>query len=248
MRHAGTTSPAGRGYSDAFGDWLLSNHLNLPAPARAKLLVLMGNLAEIEQWRLTLTPTERLRMNHPGAVLKNYRRATSIKPPLERGRPYGINQKTFSNGGPWLPILPTGPRQARSTVLSGRKRRLSRFRRTLWPLDDCLYGVQPRSHIGTLVIASRLQRIGIQSPRRTFEGVKPAKKKFKSYPIGFFHIRHRRGADPNRESSTCSWLSTSTVQVCLRRAARKRHHRRIKGVSAAPDRSRSLQDPYRAYR
>ena len=87
MRHAGTTSPAGRGYSDAFGDWLLSNHLNLPAPARAKLLVLMGNLAEIEQWRLTLTPTERLRMNHPGAVLKNYRRATGIKPRLRTGRP-----------------------------------------------------------------------------------------------------------------------------------------------------------------
>ena len=56
MRHAGTTSPAGRGYSDAFGDWLLSTHLDLPAPPRAKLLVLMGNLAEIEQWRLTLTP------------------------------------------------------------------------------------------------------------------------------------------------------------------------------------------------
>jgi hypothetical protein len=51
MRHAGTTIPAGRGYSDAFGDWLLSNHLNVPAPARAKLLVLMANLAEIEQWR-----------------------------------------------------------------------------------------------------------------------------------------------------------------------------------------------------
>ena len=47
---------AGRGYSDAFGDWLLSTHLDLPAPPRAKLLVLMGNLTEIEQWRLTLTP------------------------------------------------------------------------------------------------------------------------------------------------------------------------------------------------
>ena len=48
----------------------------------------MGNLAEIEQWRLTLTPTERLRMNHPGAaVLTNYRRATGIKPPLERDNP-----------------------------------------------------------------------------------------------------------------------------------------------------------------
>ena len=47
----------------------------------------MGNLAEIEQWRLTLTPTERLRMNHPSAVLKNYRQATGIKPPLEYDNP-----------------------------------------------------------------------------------------------------------------------------------------------------------------
>ena len=47
----------------------------------------MGNLVEIEQWRLTLTPTERLRMNHPGAVLKNYRRATEVKPPLEHVSP-----------------------------------------------------------------------------------------------------------------------------------------------------------------
>ena len=84
MRHAGTTSPAGRGYSDAFGDWLLSNHLNVPASARAKLLVLMGNLAEIEQWRLTLTPTQRLRMNHPGAVLKNYWRARDQAAPGAR--------------------------------------------------------------------------------------------------------------------------------------------------------------------
>jgi hypothetical protein len=47
----------------------------------------MGVLPEIEQWRLTLTPTQRLRMNHPGAVLLNYRRATSIKPPLEHVSP-----------------------------------------------------------------------------------------------------------------------------------------------------------------
>ena len=40
----------------------------------------MGILPEIEQWRATLTPLQRLRMNHPGAVLLNYRRATSIKP------------------------------------------------------------------------------------------------------------------------------------------------------------------------
>ena len=40
----------------------------------------MGLLPEIEAWRTTLKPLQRARMNHPGAVLLNYRRATSIKP------------------------------------------------------------------------------------------------------------------------------------------------------------------------
>ena len=44
----------------------------------AKLLVLMTTLAEIKQWRLTLTPdTGRLRMNQPGTALKNCWRATA---------------------------------------------------------------------------------------------------------------------------------------------------------------------------
>jgi hypothetical protein len=74
MRNAGCSSPAGRGYSDAFGDWLLHNRLDLKPSPRAKLLVVMGILPKVEQWRLTLTPTQRLRMNHPGVVLQNYRR------------------------------------------------------------------------------------------------------------------------------------------------------------------------------
>ena len=87
MRNAGCSSPAGRGYSDAFGDWLLHNRLDLKPSQRAKLLVVMGILPEVEQWRLTLTPTQRLRMNHPGVVLQNYQKATSIKPPLEHVSP-----------------------------------------------------------------------------------------------------------------------------------------------------------------
>ena len=31
--------------------------------------------------------TQRLRMNHPGTVLKNYWRATGVKPVLERDNP-----------------------------------------------------------------------------------------------------------------------------------------------------------------
>ena len=68
-------------------DWLLHNRLDLKPSQRAKLLVVMGILPEVEQWRLTLTPTQRLRMNHPGVVLQNYRKATSIKPPLEHVSP-----------------------------------------------------------------------------------------------------------------------------------------------------------------
>src|SRR5580692_4259636 len=79
MRNAGTTSPAGRGYSDAFNGWLTYNRFDTSPSHRAKLLVVMSFLPEIEAWRATLTPRQRARMNHPGAVLLNYRRATSIK-------------------------------------------------------------------------------------------------------------------------------------------------------------------------
>ena len=87
MRNAGTTSPAGRGYSDAFNEWLTYNRFDIGPSHRAKLLVVMGLLPEIEAWRLTLKPLQRARMNHPGAVLLDYRRATSIKPPLEHVSP-----------------------------------------------------------------------------------------------------------------------------------------------------------------
>jgi hypothetical protein len=63
------------------------------------------------------------------------------------------------------------------------------FRRyTLLPLDDCLYALQPTiPHLTRSSLHRFLQRNGI-SRLPDVEGVKPAKKKFKSYPIGFFHI------------------------------------------------------------
>ena len=61
-------------------------------------------------------------------------------------RRYGINQKTVAN---WkrrssVADLPTGPREARSTVLSIEDEAIIvAFRRhTLLPLDDCLYSLQ----------------------------------------------------------------------------------------------------------
>jgi transposase-like protein/transposase len=105
---------------------------------------------------------------------------------------YGINQKTVAK---WkkracVADLPTGPKKPRSTVLSVEEEAIIvAFRRhTLLPLDDCLYALQP-----TIPLLSRsalhrcLQRHGI-GRLPDVEGDKPTKKKFKAYPIGYFHI------------------------------------------------------------
>src|SRR4051794_22115603 len=63
------------------------------------------------------------------------------------------------------------------------------FRRhTLLSLDDCLYALQPTiPHLTRSSLHRCLQRHGI-GRLVDIEGDKPAKKRFKSYPIGFFHI------------------------------------------------------------
>lgn len=107
-------------------------------------------------------------------------------------RRYGINQKTVAK---WrkretVTDLPTGPKEAKSPVLSTEDEAIIvAFRRhTLLPLDDCLYALQPTlPHLTRSSLHRCLQRYGI-SRLPDVEGDKPAKKKFKSYPIGFFHI------------------------------------------------------------
>ena len=63
------------------------------------------------------------------------------------------------------------------------------FRRhTLLPLDDCLYGLQPTiPHLTRSSLHRCLQRHGI-SRLPDVDGDKPARQKFKAYPIGYFHI------------------------------------------------------------
>ena len=56
------------------------------------------------------------------------------------------------------------------------------------PLDDCLYALQPTIPTQTRSSLHRcLQRHGI-SRLPDVDGDKPAKKKFRNYPIGYFHI------------------------------------------------------------
>ncbi len=105
---------------------------------------------------------------------------------------YGINQKTVAKWKKRTAVddLPTGPKDAKSTVLSAEEEAIIvAFRRhTLLPLDDCLYTLQATiPHLTRSSLHRCLQRHGI-SRLPDIEGDKPAKKKFKSYPIGFFHI------------------------------------------------------------
>lgn len=86
--------------------------------------------------------------------------------------------------------LPTGPTPAKSTTRSSEEEAIIvAFRRqTVLPLDDCLYAWQATiPHLTCSSLHRCLQRHGISRlPEVT--GDKQPKKKFKTYPIGYFHI------------------------------------------------------------
>jgi len=105
---------------------------------------------------------------------------------------YGINQKTVAKWKKRTSVadLPTGPTQPCSTVLSVEdEAAIIAFRKhTLLPLDDCLYALQPSiPHLTRSSLHRCLQRHGI-SRLPDINSDKAAKKRFKSYPIGYFHI------------------------------------------------------------
>ena len=105
---------------------------------------------------------------------------------------HGINPKTVAK---WkrresTADRRTGPVFPRSTVLSVEQEAIIvAFRKhTLLPLDDCLYALQATIPQLTRSSLHRcLERHGI-SRLPEVEGDKPKRKKFDTYPIGFFHI------------------------------------------------------------
>ncbi len=104
---------------------------------------------------------------------------------------YGINPKTVAK---WkkrdsVKDLPMGPKQRRSTVLSEQEEAMIvAFRtKTLLSLDDCLYALQDTiPHLKRSTLHSCFKRHGIN--RLPQSESKPAKKRFKDYPIGYFHL------------------------------------------------------------
>ena len=86
--------------------------------------------------------------------------------------------------------LPTGPKEAKSTVLTvGEEAIIVAFRRhPLLPLNDWLYALQPTiPHLGRSLLHRCLQRHDI-SRLPEVDGNTPAKTTFKAYPLGYFHV------------------------------------------------------------
>jgi transposase InsO family protein len=105
---------------------------------------------------------------------------------------HGINQKTVAK---WkrrstTADLPTGPKDPKSTSLSIEDEAIVvAFRKhTLLPLDDYLYSLQATiPHLTRSSLHRCLQRHGI-SRLPNVEGGKGIRRKFKDYPIGYFHV------------------------------------------------------------
>jgi transposase-like protein len=105
---------------------------------------------------------------------------------------HGINPKTVVK---WkrrshVTDAPMGPKQPHSTVLTKEEEALivALRRHTLLPLDDCLSALQATiPHLTRSALHRCLKRYGINR-LPDIAGDKPAKKKFKPYPIGYFQM------------------------------------------------------------
>ena len=118
--------------------------------------------------------------------------STPSREPEGAGQRYGVNPKTVAKwkARPSVADVPTGPKEPRSTVLSVEEEAVVvAFRRhTLLPLDDCLYALQPTiPRLARSSLHRWLQRHGVGRLPQV-EGDKEPRRKFKTYPIGFFHV------------------------------------------------------------
>lgn len=111
---------------------------------------------------------------------------------LKLSERYGINPKTVHKWRKrsFVEDAPMGPKERRSTTLTADQEAIIvTFRKhTFLPLDDCLYALQATIPQLTRSALHRcFQRHGI-SRLPHLDATAPARKKFKTYPIGYFHI------------------------------------------------------------
>jgi hypothetical protein len=87
IHQAGSNRPEGKAYNMAFGEWMAKYKLDdMDKGDRSRLFAVMDNLPMIEEWRKTLTLTERLKLNHPNSVLRKWKSAIEPERP-KSGKP-----------------------------------------------------------------------------------------------------------------------------------------------------------------
>jgi len=114
-----------------------------------------------------------------------------------------------------------GPKAIHSTVLTNEEEAMIvAFRRhTLLPLDDCLFALQATiPHLTRSALHRCLQRHGI-SRLPDMTGDKPAKQKFKAYPIAYSISTSPRSYGRGQAPPLCR--DRSYVEVRLRPASRQ---------------------------
>lgn len=110
----------------------------------------------------------------------------------ELAEQYDLNPKTVAKWRKRSSVedMAMGPKQPHSTVLSAEEEAMCVvFRKhTLLPLDDCLYALQATiPHLTRSSLHRLFQRHDISRLPDLKAEAEP-KKKFKNYPIGYFHI------------------------------------------------------------
>lgn len=84
----GINKPEGKAYNFAFGEWLQRYKLDdMDKGDRSRLFQMMDALPLIEEWRRTLTLTERLKLNHPNAVLRKFKAKCEVPDPAKPKQP-----------------------------------------------------------------------------------------------------------------------------------------------------------------
>jgi hypothetical protein len=119
MHNAGVNRPVGRRYNAAFAAWLKEfDFENLDKADRSRLFAVMDHLEEIETWRATLMPAQRLRLNHPSAVFRKWKSATAIS--RNQNRRLSPIEKRFG-GDRWAADRPEAIATAMIAKLSRNK-------------------------------------------------------------------------------------------------------------------------------
>jgi hypothetical protein len=88
MNQAQTNKAEGKAYNMAFGEWMMQYKLHdMDKGDRSRLFQVMEALPMIEEWRRTLTLTERLKLNHPNAVLRKWKAAFELPAKVKPVKP-----------------------------------------------------------------------------------------------------------------------------------------------------------------